>query len=405
MTVTETTLSSPPSVVVVGGGPGGLLAAILLGRRNVSTTVLEKAAEPDEWSTKSYSMVIGARGQAALKKAGAMESARNKGMARRCNIFYDTNGNSKVISKEYEDSLGFSRPLLAECLEEITSHQPTVTIRRGFGVTGVARANDGMLEVALDDGSCVRATHVIGADGKWSVVRASFPELDSQATIRTEPSFGVHMMAPSVPAGWRTDGTNVIKPSEECMFYIIAAPIPTGELSISMVCYDETLERYPWLAPPGDMTLYGNGGWEDEYSAMPKTAGSNVDLAEKLANLFETELPFFLAAVGRETLETARINRRTSWLEMTSKKEGVSYATGDGLVALIGDAAHAVTPTMGEGCNMAMESAVALIDSLSATPTVDDMTAAFIGYGTSRPKDTQPIQQRSAESSRFKKVY
>jgi hypothetical protein len=212
------------------------------------------------------------------------------------------------------------------------------------------------------------------------------------------------MMAPSVPAGWRTDGTNVIKPSEECMFYIIAAPIPTGELSISMVCYDETLERYPWLAPPEDVTSHGNGGWEDEYSAMPRTAASNVELAEKLANMLQEELPFFLAAVGRETLETARINRRTSWLEMTSEEDGVSYATGDGLVALIGDAAHAVVPTMGEGCNMAMESAVALINSLPATPTVDDMTAAFIAYGTSRPIDTQPIQKRSAEHCRLKKV-
>jgi 2-polyprenyl-6-methoxyphenol hydroxylase-like FAD-dependent oxidoreductase len=205
------TSSSPPSVVVVGGGPGGLLAAILLGRRNVPTTVIEKAAKPDEWSTKSYSMVIGARGQAALKEAGAIESARNRGMARRCVIIYDTSGNRKVIPREHQDSLGFSRPLLVECLEEITSHQPTVTIRRGLGVTGVvarASSDDGMLEVALDDGgSCVRATHVIGADGKWSAVRASFPELDSQATIKTEPSFGVHMMAP-VGTGRMEDGWN-----------------------------------------------------------------------------------------------------------------------------------------------------------------------------------------------------
>lgn len=390
---------------MVGGGPGGLLAAILLGRRGVSTTILEKTAKPDEWSTKSYSIVIGPRGQDALERAGAMESARKKGMERRCIIFHDANGNMKVIAKEHGGGLGFSRPLLVECLEAIASEQPTVTVRRGSGVTGVTRGTDGgLLEVALADGSTVSATHVIGADGKWSAVRASFPELESQATIRTEPSFGVHMMAPSVPAEWRSDGTSVIKPSEECMFYIIAAPIPTGELSISIVCYDETLERYPWLAPPGEMTSYGSGGWEDEYSATPKTEGYNVDLVDKLADLFEKELPCFLAAVGRETLKTARINRRTSWLEMTtSEKEGVvSYATGDGLVALIGDAAHAVTPTMGEGCNMAMESAVALVDSLSTTPTVDDMTAAFIAYGSSRPKHTQPIQQRSAAACRLK---
>ena len=88
---------------------------------------------------------------------------------------------------------------------------------------------------------------------------------------------------------------------------------------------------------------------------------------------------------------------------MVGKEGVVSYATGGGLVALIGDAAHAVTTAMGEGCkNMALESAVALVDSPSSTPTVDDMTATFIEYGSSRPKDTQPIQQRSAAECRLK---
>ncbi len=45
---------------------------------------------------------------------------------------------------------------------------------------------------------------------------------------------------------------------------------------------------------------------------------------------------------------------------------GVAHnSTADGKVALIGDAAHAMTPSMGEGCNYALERTVRLIDSIS----------------------------------------
>ena len=170
-------------------------------------------------------------------------------MERNCIIFHDANGATRVIPKQSSESLGFSRPLLVACLEAVARNQPNVTILKGAGVKSVDSTNDEMLNVTLEDETTLQATHVVGADGKWSRVRSSFPETWN-ATIRTEPSFGVHMMVPSVPDGWQTDGTHVIQPSKECMFYIIAAPIPTGELSVSMVCYDETLERYPWLAPP-----------------------------------------------------------------------------------------------------------------------------------------------------------
>jgi 2-polyprenyl-6-methoxyphenol hydroxylase-like FAD-dependent oxidoreductase len=45
----------------------------------------------------------------------------------------------------------------------------------------------------------ISATHVIGADGIWSKVRQSFPSFNSQATMVTCPSFGVHMNSPSIP--------------------------------------------------------------------------------------------------------------------------------------------------------------------------------------------------------------
>jgi len=89
----------------------------------------------------------------------------------------------------------------------------------------------------------------------------------------------------------------------------------------------------------------------------------------------------------------------------------VSYSTEDGLVALIGDAAHAMTASMGEGCNTALESAVGLVDSISSIMeekgetdcSTEIMSEAFLKYGSSRPKATQPIQEASAARNVLKK--
>ena len=56
-----------------------------------------------------------------------------------------------------------------------------------------------------------------------------------------------------------------------------------------------------------------------------------------------------------------------TWLETTAEEvKAVTYSTDNGLVALIGDSAHAMSPSMGEICNTALESAVKLRDAVTS---------------------------------------
>jgi len=409
-----------PNVVICGGGPGGFLASILLNNIGIKSTVIEKAAEPDQWSSKSYSMIIGERGQAALNRGGCLESAKKHGLEKTCICFVDgQSGTVKAIPRqESTPGIGFSRPLLVECIEKKAIDLPNVTIKRGTGVSNVAvNEKDQGLEVCLEDGTIVPATHVIGADGKWSKVRQSIPSLKSQGKMMTEPAFGVSMFVSNTPEGWKTDGIHIVKAPEECAFYVIFSFLVSGGASITVVCGDQTVEKYPWLEPPAEMKSedYGKGGWGDEYSALPSGKElDDVSLPDHMEQMFQEMLPGLHAVLDKEAYKSVRVNRRASWLQMSPVGEDkkVSYSTEDGLVALVGDAAHAMTASMGEGGNCAMESAAKLVETVISLMkereetecTVDTFSQALVQYGLSRPPEVQPIQEMSAARNRPQKL-
>jgi len=393
-----------PIIVICGGGPAGLLVSILLNNIGIKSTVVDQAIETDSWTTRSYTIILNDKGIGALKRAACFETALEVGSERSFTyLFNGTTGHMKSIHKN-APVFAFTRPYLVQCLESIASELIDVTIRKA-GVTSVTNDEDDELGliVHLEDGTNISATHVIGADGKWSNVRQSLPSFT--ATMVTCPSSAVHMVMNSIPKGWKANGMYIIEPTnDDCKFYIVASPLPNGcGLSISMIYYDQTLEKYPWLTPPIDMKNY-TGSWEVDSS--PTT------LSAHLKRLFEEEMPAFYAALNNETFNTAVVRRRVTWLQMEAEEgKNVTYSTLGGRVTLIGDSAHAMTPSLGEGCNTALESAVKLVDAIIATMkekeeascTTSTMSLAFMRYGSSRPNECISLQKLSAARSNLKK--
>ena len=201
--------------------------------------------------SKSYTLVLSDKGKLALERAFCLD-AIFVGTERKFVYFFDGKmGDTKTIPKQ-SSGLGFTRPLLVECLEKETLKCPKVRIKRGVGISSITRDDKGIL-ATLEDGTVLSGfSHCIGSDGKWSKVRQSTSSLNSQTEMITSKSWGVHLYSSKIPEGFNLDGTYVINPPKECMFYIIVSPLPTHGISISMVCYDDTLVRYPWLAPPKD---------------------------------------------------------------------------------------------------------------------------------------------------------
>ena len=219
---------------------------------------------------------------------------------------FDGRTGEVIILPKKTPGIGFTRPLLVECIEKIALDCPRIVLKRGVGLSSVVAEDDKLgIRAHLEDGTVVSATHVIGADGKWSKVRQSFTSLNSQAKIITCPSFGVHLNSPTVPECFKTDGIYVINPRKECMFYIIAASRPSGGLSISMVCYDETLERYPWLEPPSHKESgdFNECSWDDQYSALPETMGADKHCHNICKICFRRKYPNFMTYLTRTHFE------------------------------------------------------------------------------------------------------
>ncbi len=406
-----------PNVVICGGGPGGLLASVLLGNIGIKSTVIEQSTESTPWGSKSYTIVLNEKGKESLDRGGCLEAATMAGQERHFTaIVNPTTGAIQRIPKD-PPNLAITRHLLVESIERIASACPNVTFKKGVEVSGVTSDADSNLLIELQDGTTVHGTHVIGADGKWSNVRRSFPFFSS--TMVTCPSSAVHMTMAEIPSGWDSNSTYLARPmNKESKFYIIFSSLPGDSgMSLSMVYFDEMLEKHGWLEPPESFPPANfNEGWSDppNGSTENKTTQSleTNEFANNIKALFEQEMPAIAALLHDEVYRTAARRRRATWLQMhESEGNPVTYASKDGRVSLIGDAAHAMTASIGEGCNTALESAVKLVDSVIETMkekdevacTAKTLSLAFTRYGSSRPRECISIQELSASRSSLTK--
>jgi 2-polyprenyl-6-methoxyphenol hydroxylase-like FAD-dependent oxidoreductase len=336
-----------PNVVIVGAGIGGLAAAIALKNAGLEVLVLERVAQ---LKPVGSGITLQTNALQALDYIGLSESVRQNG-AELTHAMFCLEDGKQILEADmarFADELG----------------QPTVCIHRGIlqwlllnklgrrhvraGVRLLRITQDrDAVRLDLSGGERIIADAVIGADGIRSFVRS---QLWGQIELR-------HAGYTSWRGVCRNDG--------------LVAP---GEANETW----GTARRFGFM-PMDDERLY----WFATESALPDSKEHDSTQSAMVRRFGSWHGP--IGQIVRLTPSTEIL--QTDVYELPRLK-----AWGHGRITLLGDAAHAMTPNLGQGGGMALEDAVVLAEAYRGKPTVKDW---FLDFAHRRKRRTRAIADES----------
>jgi len=315
------------NALIIGAGIAGCSAAITLASRGVAVTLVDKQ---DEWRFQSSGIFVYSNGLAALREVGVLDKilASGFGIGDGKNIYLDHLG-EPIVDVFYPSIGGNVPPILGIKRAEIHRILAARLEALGVGIklgTTLAELHTGSEEQAaratLSDGSSGEYDLVIGADGIRSQLRGLlYPAVQPRNT-----GFGV----------WRSVHQRPADMDAKVMMMGVGKRL--GIMPIS----DDKLYIFGTVPEPQEH-WYAREEW-------PAT------MREKFAE-FGGPVRRFLDEVSPET----------EVLYTVVEEVAAPLPWNQGRALLIGDAAHASTPFMGQGGAMAIEDAVVLGRMLDET--------------------------------------
>ena len=335
-------------IVVVGGGVGGLATAIGLRRRGIDVDVLERRRGLDRLEIGG-GMLLWPNAMAALDRLGIGAPVAAAG-SRIERFDIRTPAGSLLASPPLAPAeRAHGAPAIAltrrALLGVLASALPPERLHFGAEVTGLRESGAGVT-VELGSGGTRDAEAIIGADGKDSAVR----NLHGLAGPGY-PSYAGYVL-------WRGIAAT--------------AAVPPRVFTILLGC---GIEAYFFGLDEG------RAYWA--VARFGPALGAALASGEALRNEV-------LGLVG-DWSQLPDLVRQTAGGDMTRSDilGGQPLAEwGRGRVTLLGDAAHPMTTTLGQGACQAIEDAVVLADAVA---TAEDVVAGLRGYERRRMARTARV--------------
>ncbi|MFE0191076.1 FAD-dependent monooxygenase [Streptomyces sp. NPDC059008] len=347
--------------LVAGAGIGGLSCAVALRRAGLDVEVFERAGE---LRAAGSGLSVMSNAIAALATLDIDLGLAKRGRVVESFTILDHRGEliRDLPFKEVCDKLGVPSVCLSRSdLQEALLDQMADPIRLGAAVTGFD-ADDTGVTVRLEDGREVRGDILIGADGFQSAVRRQLvgPGEDSQ------------------------DSGYV------CWLGIVPFQHPTMAPG-AVHHYWGSGQRFG-LIDIGHGRYYWWGTKEMPASESHDWNGTKDDITLAFADWAE-EVRAVIDATPREDI-----------LAVPSRDRAFLERWGAGRVTLLGDAAHPMLTTLGQGSCMAIEDAVVLAHTLAEPGAAADLPGALRRYEDRRRDRTRMMVDASRSLSDFEQA-
>jgi 2-polyprenyl-6-methoxyphenol hydroxylase-like FAD-dependent oxidoreductase len=342
-------MKTNPTFTIIGGGIAGLTTAIALNRIGLEVTVFEAASS---LRPLGAGLALAANAMQAFDRLGMVEAVVRKGRLLDAFSILDETGrlvshtDSRAVSERYGiDNFAIHRAELHQVLlDQLTKAR--VPIQVGKKATHTEQ-RENEVEVYFEDGTGHLTDYLLVADGIHSPLRRELlPE--------SAPRY----------AGYT------------CWRGVVHRP----DLRLSEASETWGRRGRVGIVPLTDDRVY----WFACINASPQNQKMAQLTSRNLADHFRhyhAPIPDLLAETPNENL---------IWNDIIDLKPLKRFAFDRTL--LLGDAAHATTPNMGQGACQAIEDAVVLADALARN---DSVAAAFQNFERRRLLRTRTITNNS----------
>jgi 2-polyprenyl-6-methoxyphenol hydroxylase-like FAD-dependent oxidoreductase len=333
------------NALIVGGGIAGLATAAALSRRGVACVIAEQTAN---WAPVGAGISLSVNAMSVLRGLGCAEEVAALGQRLAAASITDTNGsvlgatNFGDLEADHGPTIAIHRANLHEVL---LSANDEVTIRLGTSVSSLESTPEGV-EVQFTDESDGIFDVVIGADGLRSKVR--------------KLCFGDLPVSYSGYTCWRLV---VRHPAEDT---VLCEMWGRGQ-------------RFGIVPIGGDRTYC---------FAVANAPRGEVDPEEGRLERFRRRF----ASFGAQVPEILGTLVEPEELIHNDLEELIGAPWQSGRIGLIGDAAHAMTPNMGQGAAMALEDSAVLVEMLLGDIPVEQ---SLIGFTARRKTRVDWVQNQS----------
>ncbi|KIN60452.1 Salicylate 1-monooxygenase [Sulfitobacter noctilucae] len=351
-------------IIIVGAGIGGLAAGLALQRRGFKVALYERAAEIRDIGA---GVIITANARKALHNLGVDEKLAEISSCvdamKTCK--YDTGeayrvvSNSDIFEKYGMKTLQVHRADLHRLLMEAVKANDPEALHAGHQFIELEQDDTGV-EVRFQNGAVDRGDILIGADGNASAIRSQlFP--GEATSFNGQVAFRALIPSELVPQKV-LDVEYAMHPGPKR--YLMHYPLRGGSIMNLIGCgQSDTWQEEGWAIPAQN---------DEFYAAYSDFAPHLKELITKIpeGNLFKWGLR------DREPLDT--------WTS--------------GRVSMLGDAAHPMTPFLGQGACLALEDALLVGRAFEASSDPLEALARYEAARKERGNGVQLLSRQEGQS-------